>query len=52
MNDYDIVIRIGASGLNDEEVLDQYSHILFFIHDNLPLDNYSITVVERGEYVE
>lgn len=52
MDDYDIIIKIGASGLNEDEVLDQYSHILFFIQDNLPMDNYSINVVKRGEWVE
>lgn len=52
MNDYDIIIRIGASGLNEDEVLDQYSDILFFIQDNLTMDNYHINVVKRGEWVE
>ena len=52
MDDYDIIIRIGASGLNEDEVLDQYSHILFFIQDSLPMDNYNINVVKRGEWVE
>ena len=49
MKDYDIVIRIGGIGMNEEEVLDQYNDILFFIQDNLPLENYSIDVIEQGE---
>lgn len=52
MNDYDIIVKIGASGLSEDEVLDQYKDILFFIQDNIPLDNYSINIVKRGEYTE
>lgn len=50
MKDYDIIIKIGAVGLNEDEVLDQYNEILFFIQDNLPLDNFTINIIEKGEY--
>lgn len=50
INDYDIIIRIGAIGMNEDEAIDQYSEILSYIRDNLPLCNYSVDVVKRGEY--
>lgn len=52
MKDYDIVIRIGANGINEDDVIDQYRDILFFVQDNLPLENYSISVLEVGEYMD
>ena len=51
MKDFDIVVKIGVSALNEDLALDQYSDILFFIQDNLDFDNYSIEVIERGEYL-
>ena len=51
MKDFDIVIRIGVSAMNEDMALDQYSDILFFIQDNLDLENYNIEVIERGEYL-
>lgn len=52
MKDFDIVIKIGAIGINEDEAIDQYSDILFFIQENLPLKNYSIDVIEKGEYID
>lgn len=51
MKDFDIIIKIGAVGLNEDEILDQYKDILFFIQDNLPLENFSIDIIEKGEYI-
>lgn len=51
MNDYNIIIKIGAFGMNEDEALDQYSHVLFFIQENLPMENYMIEVEKVGEYI-
>ena len=52
MKDYDIIITIGATGIDEDEVLDKYRDILFFIQDNLELDNYRVSVEEVGEYMD
>lgn len=52
MKDFDIVIKIGSTGINEDEAIDKYKEILFFIQDNLPLENFSIDIIERGEYVD
>ena len=51
MNDYEVVVRIGTMALSEDEALDEVADILFFIQDNLPLDNYKITVEKKGEYL-
>ena len=52
VKDYDIIITIGATGIDEDEVLDKYRDILFFIQDNLELDNYRVSVEEVGEYMD
>ena len=52
MKDFNIIIKIGAFGLNEDEALEQYSDVLFFIQKNLPMENYEIIVEEVGEYME
>lgn len=51
MKDFDIVVRIGAIGLNEDEVIDQYRDVLSFIQENVPLDNFSIDIIEQGEFL-
>lgn len=51
MKDYDIIVTMGVLAINEDEALDQLSEVLFFIQDNLSMDNYSIDVFERGEYL-
>lgn len=52
MKDYNIIITIGAIGEDSDKVLDEYSHILFFIKENLSSDNFDISVEEVGEYLD
>lgn len=51
MKDYDIIVTMGVLAINEDEALDQLSEVLFFIQENLSMDNYSIDVFERGEYL-
>lgn len=50
-NAYDVVVRIGTIALSEDEALDNLSDILFFIQDNLSLENYEIYVEKKGEYL-
>lgn len=48
---YDIVIKIGVVDEDEDKALSQYDHILSFIEENLPYGNYTIEIVEVGEYM-
>ena len=52
MNDYDIIVKIGAWGSSPEEVMDKYEDILFFITDKVGEDLVEFEIVKRGEWVE
>lgn len=51
MKDYNIIIKIGTNGLNEDDVLDKNRDILFFIQDNVSMENYEINIEEVGEYM-
>ena len=51
IKDYDIIVRIGSIGINEDEALDNVTDVLKLIRRELPLENYSIDVEEVGEYL-
>lgn len=50
MKDFNLIITIGVISENKDNVITDYSDLLFFIKDNLPNDNFTIEVEEVGEY--
>ena len=52
MKDYDVIVKMGTPALSEDEALDRFDWILKFIQEELPLEDYSIEVVEVGEWVE
>lgn len=52
MKDYDIIVKMSTPAFNEDDALDRLDWILNFIQKELSLDDYSIEVVEVGEWVE
>lgn len=44
LNKYEVIIKLKARGMNEEEALNEYLDVLFFIQKNVLLKNYSINV--------